>query len=58
MHISKSKEEIIENLLNKYHVLQEFQDVYPKEIPGLPLRWDIEFSIYFVPRSARASKSP
>ena len=32
-----------------YHVLQEFGDVFPDEVPGLPPMRDIDFTIELVP---------
>ena len=44
--------------LEDYQVLQEFKDVFPDEIPGLPPKWDIDFTIELVPRAAPVSKEP
>ena len=41
-----------------YQVLQEFKDVFPDEIPGLPPKRDIDFSIDLVPEIAPVSKEP
>ena len=35
--------------LEYFHVLQEFMDVFPDEIPGLPPKRDIDFTIELVP---------
>ena len=35
--------------LKEYHVLQEFRDVFPDEILGLPPKRDIDFKIDLVP---------
>ena len=35
--------------LEEFHVLQEFRDVFPNEIPGLPPKRDINFIIKLVP---------
>jgi hypothetical protein len=43
--------------LEDYLVLQEFKDVF-QEIPGLPPKRDIDFSIDLVPRVSLVSKSP
>ena len=53
--------EAIENetpSLEGFHVLQEFRDVFPDEIPGLPPKRDIDFIIELVPRAAPVSKTP
>ena len=44
--------------LEDYQVLQEFRDVFPDEIPGLPPKRDIDFTIELVPREALVSKAP
>ena len=44
--------------LEDFHVLQEFNDVFPDEIPGLPPKRDIDFTIELVPRAAPMSKIP
>ena len=53
--------EKIENEIPKledYHVLQEFQDVFFDEVPGLPPKWDIDFTIELVPGAPPVSKTP
>ena len=44
--------------LEDYHVLQEFKDVFPDEILGLPPKRDIDFTIELVLRKAPVSKAP
>ena len=44
--------------LEDYQVLQEFKDVFPDDILGLPLQMDIEFTIELVPGAAPVSKTP
>ena len=44
--------------LEDYQVLQEFTDVFPDEIPGLPPNKDIEFTIELVPGASLVSKAP
>ena len=39
-------------------VLQEFRDVFPDEIPGLPPKRDIDFTIELVPGATPVSKTP
>jgi len=39
-------------------VLWEFRDVSPDEIPGLPPKRDIDFTIELVPGEAPVSKTP
>jgi hypothetical protein len=43
--------------LEYFSVLQEFEDVF-QEIPGLPPRREIDFSIYLVPGASLVSKTP
>jgi hypothetical protein len=33
-------------------IVREFQDVFPKELPGMPLDRDIEFTIDLIPKNA------
>lgn len=51
---SKDKIAAIENI----PVIQEFADVFPEEIPGLPPKRDIDFSIELVPGAASVSRAP
>ena len=44
--------------LEDYHVLQEFIDVFPDEIPRLPPKRDIYFTIELVPGATPVSKTP
>ena len=44
--------------LEGFHVLHEFRDVFPDEIPGLPPKRDIDFIVHIVPRVAQVSKTP
>ena len=44
--------------LEDFHVLQEFRDVFPDEIPGFPPKRYIDFTIELVPRAAPVSKTP
>ena len=53
--------EVVENdtpRLEGFHMLQEFRNVFPDEIPGLPPKRDIDFTIKLVPRAALVSKTP
>jgi hypothetical protein len=43
--------------LEDYAVLEDFEDVF-KEVPRLPPRRDIDFSINLMPRAALVSKNP
>ena len=44
--------------LEDFHVLQEFMDVFPNEILGLPPKRDIDFIIESVRGAAPVSKTP
>ena len=53
--------EAIENetpRLEEFHVLQEFRDAFPNEIPRLPPKRDIDFTIYLLLGVASVSKTP
>eukprot|EP00253_Pinus_taeda_P004218 PITA_04218 len=39
-------------------VVQEFADVFPEEIPGLPPRRDLDFTIELIPGAAPVSRAP
>lgn len=39
-------------------IIQEFPDIFPEELPGLPLEREIEFVIELTPRTEPISKSP
>ena len=44
--------------LEDFHVLQEFRDVFLDEIPGLPPKRDINFTIDLVPGATPVSNTP
>ena len=44
--------------LSKVCVVCKFLDVFPKELPGLPLDREIEFEIELLPRTTPISKAP
>jgi hypothetical protein len=44
--------------LEDHLILREYQDVFPKEVPGLPPRRDIEFSIELVPGVVPMFRAP
>jgi hypothetical protein len=39
-------------------ILREYQDVFPKEVPSLPPKRDIEFSIEIAPGAVPVSRTP
>jgi hypothetical protein len=43
----------------EYHpTLREYKDVFPEEVPSLPLRRDIDFSIELAPGGVSVSRTP
>ena len=52
--VESNREQHIED----FPVLEKFKDMFPKEIHGLPLKGDLDFSIELTPRSVPASKAP
>ena len=44
--------------LNNISVVQEFSDVFSKEILGMPLPRKVKFCIDFIPRSTPISRAP
>ena len=44
--------------LEDLHVLQEFRNVFPDEIPGIPPKRDIDFMIELVAGAELVSKTP
>jgi hypothetical protein len=44
--------------LDQYPVLSEFQDVFPNELPGLPLERELDFTIELKPGAEPISKTP
>eukprot|EP00253_Pinus_taeda_P029447 PITA_29447 len=51
---SEDKIATVENIL----VVQDFADVFPEEIPGLPPKRDLDFTIELVPGAALVSRAP
>jgi hypothetical protein len=44
--------------LEDHPILREYRDVFPEEVPGLPPRRDIDFSIELAPRVVSVSRTP
>ena len=44
--------------LDDIPVVKEFPDVFPKDLPGIPIDREIEFSIDLLPRTSSISKTP
>eukprot|EP00253_Pinus_taeda_P004787 PITA_04787 len=60
VHISSDKGKEVEGagVLNKHPVLQQFQDVFPKDITEFPPHMEIEFSIELVLGETTIMKAP
>jgi len=60
VHNSSDKGKEVENadVLRRYPVLQQFQDVFPEDSSDFPPHRKVHFSIELVPRVAPASKAP
>ena len=60
VHISSDKGKGFEaaNVLSRYPILQEFQDVFPTNISKFPPHREVGFYIELVPRETQASKAP
>jgi hypothetical protein len=39
-------------------IVCEYLDVFPKELPGMPPDWDVEFVIDLLPRTGPIAKRP
>jgi hypothetical protein len=47
-----------EEASNQNHVVEEFSDVFPDELPGMPPDRDIEFIIELLPGTPPIAKRP
>ena len=55
---SISKVEVRKVRIDDIPVVRDFKDVFPKELPGMPPKRDVDFSIDLVPRTEPISKAP
>ncbi|XP_057542459.1 uncharacterized protein LOC130820925 [Amaranthus tricolor] len=55
---SISKVEVRKVRIDDIPVVRDFKDVFPKELPGMPPKRDVDFSIDLVPRTGPISKAP
>jgi hypothetical protein len=55
-HMEETSRDKVSNI-EDHAILKDFGDVF-KEIPGLPPKRDIDFSINLMPREAPVSKTP
>ena len=44
--------------VEKIPVVREFPDVFPEELPGIPLEREVDLSIEIVPRTTPVSRAP
>ena len=44
--------------LGNLPLVQDFADVFPQEIPRLPPKWDIDFTIELIPGVTLVSRAP
>lgn len=58
VHLLDPRDKIEKTDIENTHVLNEYKDVFPDEILGLPPRRDIDFTIDLVPGSVPISKTP
>jgi hypothetical protein len=56
-HIKASLHHVVERRLEEIHVVREFPDVFPDDLPGMPLERAIEFKIELQPGTAPIAKS-
>jgi hypothetical protein len=56
--IKASLHHVVERRLEDIHVVREFPDVFPDDLPGMPPERAIEFKIELQPGTAPISKAP
>jgi hypothetical protein len=56
--IEASLHHVAERKLKDIHVVREFLDVFPDDLPGMPLERAIEFKIELQPDTAPIAKAP
>jgi hypothetical protein len=57
-HIEASLHHVAERKIEDIHVVQEFLDVFPDDLPGMPPERAIEFKIELQPGTALIAKAP
>jgi hypothetical protein len=57
-HIKASLHHVVELKLEDIHVIQEIQDVFPDDLPGMPPERAIEFKIELPPGTTPIAKAP
>ena len=58
VHVEEIEQQTEEELLDAIPVIREFKEVFPKEIPHLPPKREIDFSIDLVPGATPVSRVP
>ena len=58
MHVEETKQKTEEELLDVVPVIREFKEVFRKEIPHLPPKREIDFSINLAPGAKPVSLVP
>jgi hypothetical protein len=56
--IKASLHHVVERRLEDIHIVREFPDVFPNDLPGMPPERAIEFNIELQPGTAPISKTP
>jgi hypothetical protein len=56
--INASLHHVVERRLEDIHVIREFPDVFPDDLPGMPLERAIQFKIELQPDTTPISKAP
>jgi hypothetical protein len=57
-HIKASLHHVVELKLDDIHVIREFSDMFPDDLPGMPPERAIEFKIELQPGTAPIAKAP
>jgi hypothetical protein len=57
-HIKASIHHMVEKKIEEIHVVREFPDIFPDDLPGMPPQRSIEFKIKLQPGTAPIAKSP
>ena len=55
-HVVDTRKEVLK--LDDIPVVREFLDVFPEDLPRIPIDREIEFSIDLLPRTSPISKAP
>ena len=55
-HVVDARKEVVK--LDDIPVVKEFLDVFPEDLPGIPIDREIEFAIYLLPGTSPISKAP